>query len=239
MSAFSAVWTGRSFEPLNRFHNVLNAAFGQGEIVTLEQVHERSKASHDHEFAWLDDVHATLPDSIAANYPSAEHLRKSALIATGWCHVRDYPCSSRAEAQRWAANLRAEADTYAVVIVRDDVVRVCTAKSQARNKMKAADFQASKVAIIDYIASLLGVAPRTANPGEGGMSLSAESRQFLKYVASQDKGRVPYTLIERERAYAIAKECLAAGYIRHRRMSYAEGYQITEAGKAFLGGEQL
>lgn len=71
------------------------------------------------------------------------------------------------------------------------------------------------------------------------MTLSSESRQFLAYVAAQPKGRVPYVLIERDRAYAIARECLDAGYIRHRRLNYRPGFQITEAGRAFLDGVPL
>ncbi len=135
------------------------AHYGQGEVVILAPVEERSEVSHRHEFAWLRDVWATLPESIANDFPSADHLRKRALIATGWCHVRDYPCASKPEALRLAAMLEAELDDYAVVIPRGDVVRVCRAKSQSRNKMKAADFQASKTAIMDWIANLIGVSP--------------------------------------------------------------------------------
>lgn len=133
--------------------------FGQGEVVTVEVLEERSEISHRHEFAWLKDVWATLPESIAADFPSPEHLRKRALIATGWCTVRDYPCTSRAEALRLAATLRGELDDYTVVIVTDAVVRVCRAKSQARNKMKAADFQASKTAILEWVGDLIGSTP--------------------------------------------------------------------------------
>lgn len=133
--------------------------FGQGEVVTMEEIEERSEISHRHEFAWLREVWATLPESIAADFPSAEHLRKRALIATGWCTVRDYPCTSRAEAVRLAATLRGELDDYAAVIVSDAVVRVCRAKSQARNKMKAADFQASKTSVLQWVGDLIGATP--------------------------------------------------------------------------------
>jgi hypothetical protein len=133
--------------------------YGQGEIVRFEPVEERSEVSHRHEFAFLREAWANLPEHLASEYPTAEHLRKKALIATGWCDVRDHVCGSATEARRTAAALRGELDDYTVVIVSANVVRVCRAKSQARNRMKKADFQASKTAILEYVAGLLDVAP--------------------------------------------------------------------------------
>lgn len=148
-----------AFRPLPRSMNIVRAHYGDGEFVMLAQLEERSEVSHRHEFGWLREAWVNLPEGLAADYPSAEHLRKRALIATGWCDVRDYACASRAEATRLAATLRGELDDYTVVIVRDAVVRVCRAKSQARNKMRAADFQASKTAILEWVAGLLGTDP--------------------------------------------------------------------------------
>lgn len=147
------------FRALPRFVGLCAEHYGQGEVVNLAPQEERSEVSHRHEFVWLKEAWQTLPDHIAADYPSAEHLRKRALIATGWCHVRDYPCPSRKEAVRLAAALNAEVDEYTVVIVAEDVVRVCRAKSQARNKMKAADFQRSKQDILEWVSALLGADP--------------------------------------------------------------------------------
>lgn len=144
---------------LPRFVALAAEHFGQGEVVMLAPLEERSEVSHRHEFAWLRDVWSSLPDHIAADFPSAEHLRKRALIATGWCDVRDYPCASRAEAMRLASTLRSEVDDYTVVIVREAVVRVCRAKSQARGKMNKADFQASKTAILEWVSALIGATP--------------------------------------------------------------------------------
>ncbi len=155
------VWAEGVFRPLRNFHNVARAHYGEGECVTLEPHEERSEKSHSHEFAWLKDAWLSLPEHLAAEYPSPTHLRKRALIATGWCNVRDYVCASRAEANRLAATLKGELDEYTVVIVRNDVVRVCRAKSQARNKMNAKDFQASKTAILEHVAGLLNITPET------------------------------------------------------------------------------
>jgi hypothetical protein len=150
---------GGLFRALRRAVGVAEHHYGAGEVILMAPVEERSEVSHRHEFAWLRAAWASLPEHLADEYPSAEALRKRALIATGWCDVRDYACANRAEAQRLAATLRGELDDYTVVIVREAVVRVCRAKSQAKNKMKAADFQASKTAILEWIAGLLEVQP--------------------------------------------------------------------------------
>lgn len=152
---------GGAFVPLPRFHNAICAEVGAGEIVTLERQEERSEISHRHEFAWLREAYSNLPETIAADYPTVEHLRKRALINTGWCTVKDHVCASRAEALRFAAALRRELDEYAVVVVQDAVVRSLRPKSQAHGKMKAADFQTSKQAILDWVAELIGVDPAT------------------------------------------------------------------------------
>lgn len=147
------------FRPLGRFAAEAARHFGEGEIVNLVIHEERSDVSHRHAFAWLREAWVNLPEGLAEAYASPEHLRKRALIATGWCTTQDYVCGSKAEAVRWAANLRREADEHALVIVKEGVVRVHRAKSQARGKMNKADFQASKDAIMGWIADLIGVTP--------------------------------------------------------------------------------
>lgn len=151
-------WTGECFRPLATYRH-LTAGLEEGPVYDVAADKRRSDVTHRHEFAWLNEAHANLPEHLARQYPSVEHLRKAALIATGWCTTADYVCGSRAEAARWAANLRREMDEYAVVVVSAVVVRVHRAKSQARNAMGGADFQASKSAILAWVAGLLEVAP--------------------------------------------------------------------------------
>lgn len=170
------VYTHGAFYPLRRAQNIAAAHYGEGEIVRLAPVEERSEVSHRQEFAWLKDAWMSLPEDIAQDYPTVEHLRKKALIATGWCNVSDYVCGSTAEAARWAANLRREADEYTVVTVSRSVVRVFKAKSQARNAMGKEDFQASKTAIMEWVAGLLNVTVEqlsSAGQGAGGANNSA------------------------------------------------------------------
>lgn len=155
------IWTGEAMVPEGSFRRLCAKHFGEGEIVILVQHEERSETSHKQEFAWIDEVWASLPEHLVEQFPSPLHLRKRALISTGWCTIKDYVCTSRAEARRLAAALRGEVDEYALVVVADDVVRVCKARSQARNKMKKADFETSKAAILEWIANLLEVEPAT------------------------------------------------------------------------------
>jgi hypothetical protein len=153
------VWTGEGLKPLSS--RAADQHYVIGERYTVAPIEERSEVSHRHEFAWLREAHASLPDHLAAEYPTPDHLRKRALIATGFCTTADYVCGNRAEALRWAANMRKEVDEYTLVIVSNTVVRVHKAKSQKRGAMDKAEFQASKTAIIEWVAGLLDVAPDT------------------------------------------------------------------------------
>lgn len=151
------IWTGEGHKPLS--NRVADQHYVIGEQYLLAPVEERSEISHRHEFAWLREAHASLPEALALEFPSVEHLRKRALIATGFCTTADYACGTRAEALRWAANMRKEVDEYTVIVVSNAVVRVHRAMSQKRGAMDKEQFQASKTAIIEWVARLLQVEP--------------------------------------------------------------------------------
>jgi hypothetical protein len=127
-----------------------------GEVYTLVEHHERSTATHNHYFASITEGWRNLPDELLETYPTPEHLRKRALIAKGYRDERTIVCSSKAEAGRVAAFVK-PMDEYAVVSVREAVVRVWTAKSQSMKAMGKAEFAESKNAVLDFIADLLGV----------------------------------------------------------------------------------
>jgi hypothetical protein len=122
--------------------------------------HAQSDKSRAHQFAWLRDAWANLPEQYAmeAWAQSPEHLRKYALVKSGFCDTITYPCSSSAEAQRWAANMR-PMDEYSIVIARGSVVYRFVAKSQSRKAMGREEQRKSKQAILDFVAGLIGVAP--------------------------------------------------------------------------------
>lgn len=132
--------------------------FVVGEVYQLVEHHERSQSTHNHEFAAIADMWASLPERFKHEpwAQTPEHLRKYALIMTRFCDTQTFTCGSRAEAERWARNLR-PLDEYSVVAVEGATVYRFTAQSQSRRAMGAKRFQESKTAILEYIEDLLGV----------------------------------------------------------------------------------
>lgn len=142
--AVSNFWAGRA-----------DKDFVVGEIYKMGEQHDRSQSTHNHFFAAISDAWANLPDDLMAEYPSAEHLRKKLLVRAGYADERSIVCGSKAEAQRVAAFIK-PMDEYAVVTVREAVVRVYTAQSQSTRAMGKQAFQESKTKVLDLAAELLG-----------------------------------------------------------------------------------
>ena len=151
-------WTGDTMKPLGRFARLAAESFKAGEQYYMEAVEARSWKSHKHQFADIYDAWLNLPEKYAKEpwAQSSKHLRKYALISTGFCNTQTWSCVTKAEAMRWAANMRPE-DEFSIVIAQGSTVVRYTAKSQSVRAMGAKDFQASKTAILDFIAGLLGV----------------------------------------------------------------------------------
>lgn len=151
-------WTGEAMQPLARFGRVADEQFVIGETYALVEHQERSDASHGHEFAWLKEAWLSLPENLADQFPTVEHLRKRALIDAGFFDEEIIDAGSNAAALRVASSFRRR-EAFSLVIVRGGFVFVRTAKSQSRRAMNKAEFQASKQAIIDTVSTMLGVEP--------------------------------------------------------------------------------
>lgn len=134
--------------------------FEGGRDYLLADVEHRSDASHRHEFAWLREAWNSLPEHLADEFPTTEHLRKWALIQAGFFHETMIDAGSSAAALRVASYARSK-DEFAHVVVRGHFVVERTAKSQSMRAMGKADFQASKTAIMEIVAGLIGVDPAT------------------------------------------------------------------------------
>lgn len=126
----------------------------------LADVEHRSDATHRHEFAWLREAWASLPEHLADLFPTSEHLRKRALIDAGYFRETIIDAGSNAAALRVASFMRTK-DEFAVVVVRGPVVVERVAKSQNRRAMDKAEFQASKTAILEIVSAMIGVTPET------------------------------------------------------------------------------
>lgn len=152
-------WTGDGFEPATaRQTSECDKRFVVGEVYPLDEAHQRSGETHRHEFAFIREAWQNLPEHYAdAPFArSPEHLRKFALIMTGWCDTTTFVASSKAEAQRMASFIR-PLDEFSVVSVKEATVTRAVAKSQSMKAMGKRDFQASKQAILDYLEDMIGV----------------------------------------------------------------------------------
>lgn len=150
-------WDGETMTPASQFMaRLADKHFVIGEAYRLIEDHERTTKTHNHYFASIAEAWRTLPEQLAEEYPTAEHLRKKALIRAGFADERSIVCASKAEAQRVAAFIK-PMDHYAIVIVSEATVRVYTAQSQSKKAMGAKTFQESKRAVLDFIDGLLGV----------------------------------------------------------------------------------
>lgn len=152
-------WDGDSMKPLPHFVRACDRQFVVGAKYRMEVSEERSGASHNHYFAAINEAWQNLPPQYAERYPTAEHLRKRALIHAGYYDEQSIVASSDREAQRIAAFIGG-LDEYAVVVVRSNVVTRLTARSQSARDMNKQEFQASKTAVLDALAKLIGVETR-------------------------------------------------------------------------------
>lgn len=159
-------WTGEVMQPMASYRGNCLSRFKQGEWYRLTEHQERSSESHNHEFAEITEAWKNLPDRLAAQFPTANHLRKHALIRCGWCDSKHFVCSSKAEALRLAPFLRTF-DEYALVTVEGTTVTVLTAVSQSKRAMGKARFQASKDAVLGFVAELIGTDAETLSKNAG------------------------------------------------------------------------
>ena len=146
-------WNGEAMLPYHA--KQADKYFTIGERYLLVEAKQRSANSHSHYFAALNDAWENLPEQMIDNFPTIEHLRKFALIRTGYHDSQSIVCANKAEAQRVAAFVK-NAEDFAVTVVTEATVTRYTAKSQSRKAMGNEDFQKSKQAVLDYVATLIG-----------------------------------------------------------------------------------
>lgn len=148
-------WDGISMIPLHP--RTADKLYVVGERYTLAPYEDRSIASHNHEFSWLHERWMNLPDSLAEQFPTPEHLRKRALVDAGYYNETILDAGSNAAALRAASFIKSR-DEFAVVIVRGPVVVTRDAKSQSRRMMDKKTFQESKTAIMEVIDLMISEA---------------------------------------------------------------------------------
>lgn len=159
MNAFIYEWTGEAMQPLRSLAKLCDKEFVIGLRYRMEVIQQRSKESHDHYFACLDEAWNNLPEICAGRWLSREHLRKWALCQTEFRNEVMFITKSKAEALR-CASLVHKLDEYAEVQIDGCMIAVYTAKSQrmhGEGAMSRKEFQASKDAVLDIMSKLIGV----------------------------------------------------------------------------------
>ena len=155
----SFTWNGEAMIPARP--QAAAKAYVEGRRYWLDEVSERSWISHQAQFAWIAQAWDNLPEALADTFPTPEHLRKAALIATGWHREVIVDAGNGAAALRVAAYARGE-DAFASVRTRGSTVIVRKARSQrmhGHDRMDKDEFQRSKDDILGWIAQLIGVEP--------------------------------------------------------------------------------
>ena len=150
-------WEGDGFVPLTKlWQKRADEQYVVGQQYRLAPYEERSINSHNHYFVCISEAWKNLPEHLAERFQSAEHLRKYALIKTGYRNERSIVAASKSEAQKVAAFVR-PMDDYALVVVSERVVTIYTARSQSIRAMNKEVFGESKNAVLDMISEMVGV----------------------------------------------------------------------------------
>jgi hypothetical protein len=126
-----------------------------GEVHGWQMAEHRSKASHDHFFACVNEAWKSLPEDMAGDFPSPEHLRKWALIKAGFCSETRIVCANNAEALTLAAKAK-QMDRYSLVAIDGKLVTIWTADSQRKDAMGRQQFQEAKERALHVLSDLLG-----------------------------------------------------------------------------------
>lgn len=148
--------------PLRRFANVCASQFDLEQVYTLEVVGakgERTDRSHKHYMACVTAAWRTLPENMANDYPTPNHLRKRALIKCKYYHLKSIVFDTPADANRAAAYIK-PMDEFAVVLVEGKCVNHYTAKSQKYLRaggMGKEEFQKSKDDVLYCITEMIKV----------------------------------------------------------------------------------
>lgn len=127
-----------------------------GAVHGWQMAENRSSESHRHFFAVVNEAWRNLPEDLADDFPSPEHLRKWALIKAGFCSETRIVCANNSEAMTLATKAKS-LDKYSVVAIDGKTVTIWTADSQRRDAMGRKTFQEAKERALHIISNLLGV----------------------------------------------------------------------------------
>ena len=152
------IWDGESHFPERP--RLADKYYVVGARYRLVPEEERSMRSHRFYFASINEAFANLPEDLAERFPTSEHLRKFALIKSGFRDERSFVAASKAEAVSLSTFIK-PIDDYAWVVVSEATVTVYTAKSQSVRAMGKRVFQDSKDKVLDVVSAMIGTSAET------------------------------------------------------------------------------
>lgn len=158
MKALPCIWNGEVLVPVRGYQRQADASLVIGTRYTVEVEEPRNMAQHKGYFARIHEAWQSMPEELLEDYPSSEHLRKRALIKTGYASMTDFVCASSVQAVA-AARAFTGADKYALVEISDRAVRIWQAESQSLRAMGSQRFKRSIDEVERWIGDLLEIPP--------------------------------------------------------------------------------
>jgi hypothetical protein len=148
-------WDGESLVPANQvWAGRADRDLVVGEKYMVAEYSDRTKRSHDHFFAAVDEAFQNLPESVADRFRDSEHMRKIALVECGYYTETIQHFTTKQDAIRAAA--LATEDGAVVSVYRTYCIKRVP-MSQSYRAMGKAQFQESKDKVLQWISDLIGV----------------------------------------------------------------------------------
>lgn len=153
---------GGVMRPLAYLKDLFERTFVPGKRYKLTEFTPRSRETHNHFFAAIKGYWENWPEKYERDLPSADILRKHALIRTGH-YVQAVMAHQSIEAA--TAYVRdfvryvdyAEGSITTTALGTATVMRI--AKTQRKDVMDDAEFQQSKQDVLEFCESVTGIAP--------------------------------------------------------------------------------
>lgn len=151
-------WTGEVMRPLALHRELCAAEFSIGKRYKLIEFKERSHETHDHFFSVVSGYWHQWPESYDRDLPSADNLRKHALIRTGH-YIQSVMHHASVEAATAYVRDSLRYVDYAEGSIHGATTVMRIAKSQRKAVMDATEFQRSKQNVLEFCQAVTGIAP--------------------------------------------------------------------------------
>jgi hypothetical protein len=136
-----------------------DAAYVIGQVYLMTPQEERSRKMHAAYFCRIKEAWTNLPEKLTRDYPSDEHLRKAALIRTGFTKSTTPILCDSDQAAFELALMAKKLDSYAIADVTGRLCTIHIAESQSYACMGKKRFMGSMDATENWIAQLIGCHP--------------------------------------------------------------------------------